>query len=152
MVYSKIICELLDNLTERIKRENEEMQKGGTNLVKYIAESITECMLQYRQSDCLKDNMTEKQLIMLCEYDEDKNMLKDIIDNIVDNENYYPLVLDMHYPYCMLVDFAEHIEDCGEYCMNCGAEVSLENEDISKDELGSYATCKKCGATFDIDM
>lgn len=38
-------------------------------------------------------------------------------------------------------------------CLNCGTEYEIQvfNE-VHKDKMGDYATCKECGATSDIDL
>lgn len=37
-------------------------------------------------------------------------------------------------------------------CLNCGVEYEIEINEIHKDKMGDYATCKECNATSDIDF
>ena len=109
MKYNKAICDMLDKVVERLKRENEKIQLTGTNLEKYIAGSIVESMIQYKENSTFEENMTERSVIDLYNFNEEQSLLMSIVffaeDSSSNKEKDYPLALDYWACYDIIVDF-----------------------------------------------
>ena len=147
MKYNKAICEMLDKVVKRLVEENKIIQCGHSNLEKYIAGYIVDSMLQYKENATFETNMTEKWVMNLYNYDENENLLKDIVQFVYEDEkNQYPLILDYWICYEMIVNFCEQgiVE-----CLSCG-NIFYHQGRLFTDEDGLFSSCKKCGATFNI--
>ena len=104
-------------------------------------------MLQYKENVTFEINMTEKWVMNLYNYDENENLLKDIVQFVYEDEkNQYPLILDYWICYEMIVNFCEQgiVE-----CLSCG-NIFYHQGRLFTDEDGLFSSCKKCGATFNI--
>ncbi len=147
MKYSKATFDMLDKVVERLKKENEIINYGNSNLEKYVSNYILDSMLQYKENASFEMNLTEKNVIDLYNYNEKNNLLKDIIQFIyTDTDEQYPLVLDYWICYEMIIDFCNNgiVE-----CLNCG-NIFYHKGRLNVDENGLYTQCEKCNATFDI--
>ena len=147
MKYNKAICEMLDKVVKRLVEENKIIQCGHSNLEKYIADYIVDSMLQYKENATFEMNMTEKWVMNLYNYDENENLLKDIVQFVYEDEkNQYPLILDYWICYEMIVNFCEQgiVE-----CLSCG-NIFYHQGRLFTDEDVLFSNCKKCGATFNV--
>lgn len=148
MKYNKAICDMLDKVVERLKKENEKIQLTSTNLEKYISGFILESMAQYKENSTFEENMTEKSVIDLYNFNEEQSLLMSMVffaeDSSSNKEKDYPLALDYWVCYDIIIDFCE---EGLVKCLNCG---NIFYGELNVDDYGIFTQCRKCNATFDV--
>lgn len=146
---------MLDKLRIRLvlEQNSSRFKNSKGKFEDYVSEYIVGAMEQWIHSTHLEKHLTETELEKLASYDEDKCLLEDIIEFVVNNEDSeYPLVLDFCYAYDMIIDFAESIDTVKVKCLNCGKIFDVRRKDIYRDKGGYYTECIVCGGTFDVDI